>query len=224
MIKFCNLCHFPIIRINNSIYGVRCVRCFSTFVHRAMGVVLNEVKFTNDKEVKVHEFSQHGAIYQYLKKRFKHLSTSEYYEDTEPGAYKKGIQCQDVQQLTFDDSSFDLMTSTEVFEHVPDDTKGYQEIYRCLKKDGYFVFSVPMDGRQATVERAKIENGKLVHFMEPEYHQDHLRTEGILAFRNYGLDLKDKLERTGFSKVEMKLIEDKKYSIYPAKRIFVCKK
>ena len=52
--------------------------------------------------------------------------------------------CQDVQHLTFDDAEFDICTSTEVFEHVPDDIKGFKEIYRVLKDDGVFIFTVPI--------------------------------------------------------------------------------
>jgi SAM-dependent methyltransferase len=140
------------------------------------------------------------------------------------GEIVNGVQCQDVQQLSFANNTYDLFTSTEVFEHVPDDAKGFSEIYRCLKPGGYFVFTVPINEVPETVERAKIEKGEIVHMLEPEFHGDHMRSKGILAFRNYGLDIKQKLEKAGFRNVELHLIEDASKGIIPAKRVISCQK
>lgn len=222
MIRFCNLCKFPIVKINASVFGLRCIKCRSSFIHRAMGKVLDGIKL--DENAYVHEFSNHGAIYSYLRKRFKCLTTSEYFDNVASGEIVNGVQCQDVQQLSFANNTYDLFTSTEVFEHVPDDAKGFSEIYRCLKPDGYFVFTVPINEVPETVERAKIEKGEIVHMLEPEYHGDHMRSKGILAFRNYGLDIKQKLEKAGFRNVELHLIEDASKGIIPAKRVISCQK
>ena len=42
----------------------------------------------------------------------------------------------------YGDASFDLCTSTEVFEHMPDDLNGFSEIRRVLRPGGRFVFTV----------------------------------------------------------------------------------
>ena len=110
------------------------------------------------------------------------------------------MQCQDVQGLTFDDATFDLCTSTEVFEHVPDDRKGFSEIRRVLRPGGRFVFTVPLTQAAKTVERARLVDGKLQHLLEPEYHGDVIRGQGkVLCFRNYGRDILDRLRDSGFS-------------------------
>ncbi len=219
----CNLCGFPLIRINSTIFGLRCIKCRSTFIHRAMGDVLNSFSF--DPNLKVHEFSKHGAIFKYLSKCFPSLTYSEYYDDTPSGQFKAGVQCQDLQNLSFEDNKFDLMTSTEVFEHVPDDAKGYSEVLRCLKPNGYFIFTVPLNlGQSTTQQRAKIENGELVHILSPEYHGDHLRNKGILAFRNYGTDIKLLLESIGFAKVELRLIDKPALGIAPPKYVIIAQK
>ena len=220
--KFCNLCGFPLVRINSSVFGLRCIRCRFTFIHRALGEVLNDLKFHRD--LRVHEFSCHGAIYHYLRRHFKNLSVSEYFDDVDLGSFKDGVQCQDIQQLTFDSDSFDLMTSTEVFEHVPDDKKGFSEVLRCLKPHGYFIFTVPIVEVRETVQRARISDQQIIHILEPEYHGDHIRNQGILAFRNYGLDLKDLLLEVGFKNVELRLIENAGKGIFPAKRVVIAQK
>jgi SAM-dependent methyltransferase len=221
-LKLCNLCGFPIIKVNSTVFGTRCVRCQSTFIHRAMGKVINSLNV--DRDAKVHEFSQHGALWKYLKRNFRNLSSSEYYEDVIPGEYKQGVQCQDLQSLTFDDNSFGLVTSTEVFEHVPDDKRGFSEVLRVLTSGGLFVFSVPMSGSYKTVQRASIIDGQIVHLMEPEYHGDHLRRQGVLAFRNYGFDLKDFLKEIGFINVDIKLVQDTRRGIVPPVHIFTAEK
>jgi hypothetical protein len=43
-------------------------------------------------------------------------AASEYFNEVAPGAWRDGVQCQDVQRLTFADASFDVCTSTEVFD------------------------------------------------------------------------------------------------------------
>jgi ubiquinone/menaquinone biosynthesis C-methylase UbiE len=54
--------------------------------------------------------------------------------DEKLGERINGIFNQDVQHLTFSDASFDVVTSNQVFEHVPDDIKGYAECLRVLGK------------------------------------------------------------------------------------------
>ncbi len=219
--KRCNLCGFVVVKLYKGIFGTRCLFCTSTFIHRAVGVVLQEFNF--DKNISAYELSSRGALFRYLKKRYKDLTFSEYYDDVKPGEFRDGVQCQDVENLTYKNESFDLVTSTEVFEHVPDDLKGYKEMYRVLKKQGYFIFTVPLTDQQVTVERACIKDGKIVYFVPPEYHGDRIRGQGkVLAFRNYGMDIKDKLESVGF-KVNINMIHNYRYAITNA-RVIVCQK
>ena len=110
--------------------------------------------------------------------------------------------------MPYDDESFDLCTSTEVFEHVPDDLKGFREIHRVLKPGGLFLFTVPLSDRRKTVERARLNDGKLIFLEEPEYHDDHILGVGsVLCYRNYGLDIVDRLGRADFKDAEIILVK-----------------
>lgn len=60
--------------------------------------------------------------------------------------------------------------------------------------------------------------------LEPEYHGDHLRNKGILVFRNYGLDIKERLLNAGFEHVEIRRILDEKKGITPIKQVVIAKK
>ncbi|MBH0190418.1 MAG: methyltransferase domain-containing protein [Nitrospira sp.] len=154
----------------------------------------------------VYELSSRGPLFRYLTQHCDKLTCSEYFSDIAPGDYKEGVQCQDVQRLTFQNESFDICTSTEVFEHVPDDTKGFSEIYRVLKPNGVFVFTVPLAISEKTVQRAELDReGNVKYLLPPEYHGDPIRPhERILAFRNYGFDILDKLLLAGFKQAELR--------------------
>jgi SAM-dependent methyltransferase len=193
----CNLCRFPVLRLHPGDAGQRCLRCLSTFRHRAVGLVLARLGL--DPDAAVYELSSRGALCRHLRRTFAHVTVSELFDDVSPGRFRDGVQCQDVQRLTYADGSFDLVTSTEVFEHVPDDRGAFAEVHRVLRRGGFLVFTVPLLETGTTLERARIEDGAVVHLLAPEYHGDRLRgRRGVLAFRTYGPDILDRLRAAGF--------------------------
>lgn len=189
-----------LLRLSDDEMGVRCLRC------RGSAVSLSLVKALNSRipdlgGKQVYELSARGPLHRYLARRAGTLSCSEFFEGAVPGSVVGGVRCEDVQQLTFADALFDLCTCTEVFEHVPEDRRGFAEILRVLKPGGLFVFSVPLHDRDATRERARLRDGKVEHLMAPEYHGDHLSGAArVLSFRDYGRDIVDRLRAAGFSR------------------------
>lgn len=148
----------------------------------------------------VYEMSSRGPFFEYLRRRCKSLTFSEFYDDIKAGSFRDGVQCQDVQHLTYDSESFDLCTSTEVFEHVPDDFLGFRELSRVLRPGGMALLTVPITEPETTVERARIYHGKLEYLLEPTFHGDRIRGQGgVLCFRDYGPDIVGRLQKNGFS-------------------------
>jgi len=189
-----------LVRLQNSAIGVRCMRCRGSAIHLSIATVLEKV-LPRWSSPSVYELSARGSLLKLFNRSSIHLSCSEYFDGVPPGTWVDGVQCQDVQGLTYADATFDLCTSTEVFEHVPDDRKGFAEIHRVLKPGGCFVFTVPLSQEPRTVERAKLVNGEVVHILEPVYHGDRQRGyQGVLAYRDYGRDIIDRLLEAGFSK------------------------
>jgi len=139
-----------------------------------------------------------GQLAAHLRRRARSVATSEYFPGVAPGALHEGVRCEDVQRLTYADASFDLVTHTEVLEHVPDDARALAELLRVLRPAGVMLFTIPMHSGTRTVERAREREGVIEHLLEPVHHTDPLRPEGILAFRDYGRDILDRLRGAGF--------------------------
>lgn len=55
--------------------------------------------------------------------------------------FEKNIQ--DARNLKYPDNFFDVVASFDVFEHIKEDYRVINEVYRVLKKGGYLIFSVP---------------------------------------------------------------------------------
>src|SRR5690606_13728790 len=106
--------------------------------------------------------------------------------------------CQNVEQLTFLAASFDVCTSTEVFEHVEDDRAGFAEIHRVLRPGGCFVFTVPIDMQRDTIERTAMREGRRVDLLPRTYHADRYRGARVLCHRDYGRDVLYRLRSAGF--------------------------
>jgi len=154
--------------------------------HRLLWLYLkNETDFfTAEKRV------LHFAPEQCFLKRFKKLKNLDYTTtDLEsPIADVKADIC----KLPFDANSYDVIFCNHVLEHIPDDTKAMQELYRVLKPGGYGVFQIPQDlSREKTFEDDSILDKKERAKIFGQY--DHVRV--------YGLDYFDKLRSIGF-KVE----------------------
>lgn len=152
----------------------------------------------------VYELSSRGAFVRMLNQTPHHVTLSEYFPDTAIGTIIDGVQCQDVQNLSFPDEYFDVCTSLEVFEHVENDLQGFAEIFRVLKPGGFTVFTVPIDLNQKTIERTAWVDGQRQCILPPEYHSDKLRgNQRVFCYRNYGYDIINRLKQVGFKKVEI---------------------
>ena len=158
------------------------------------------------------EMSSRGPLFEFLKSHCRYLTVSEYFDGVLPGAFKDGVQCQDVHQLTYPDECFNICTSTEVFEHVADDLKGFAEIHRVLRPGSLFIFTVPLSNSVTTVQRAELVDGEIRHLLPPEYHSDLIRgEEKVLVYRDFGLDIAERLRQAGFSSARIMKVDDSEW-------------
>ena len=100
----------------------------------------------------------------------------------------------DIINLPFNDNSFDVIFCNHVLEHIQDDTKAMEELFRVMKKGGMGIFQVPQDlNRDVTFEDNSITNPKERAKIFGQY--DHVRV--------YGRDYFDKLRSIGFEVKEV---------------------
>lgn len=110
----------------------------------------------------------------------------------------------DILDLPFKDNSFDVVFCNHVLEHIEEDKKAMQELYRVLKPNGFGIFQVPQDvNLEKTYEDFSITapQDRAKHFGQ----YDHVRV--------YGKDYFDRLRQVGFTVNEIdytkKLPEEK---------------
>lgn len=144
-------------------------------------------------------------LYYFLKQAFNPaLIGSEFLGDTcELGGVHNGILNQDLTKLTFASGSFNSVLCFDVLEHVPDYEVAFTEIYRVLKGEGVFLFTVPfISNRYSNNTRATIDkDGTITHHQPALFHGDPLNQDGILCFQEFGWEMLDLLRKIGFSNV-----------------------
>ena len=154
--------------------------------HRLLWLYLQNESDFFSAEKKVLHFAPEQAFY----KRFRKMKNLDYVTTdlNSPLADVKANIC----DLPFKDNEFDAILCNHVLEHIQDDTKAMQELYRILKPGGYGVFQIPQDlNRATTFEDDSITDKKERAKIFGQY--DHVRI--------YGRDYFDKLRSVGF-KVE----------------------
>lgn len=188
-----------LVRLADDELAVRCARCGASAVHLSLGWAIR-TQLSGLRALRVCELSARGPLVAFLRRHARDVCLSEFREGAAPGSLHGDVRCEDVQGLSYADASFDLCTSTEVLEHVPDDARAFAELHRVLRPGGVLLFSVPLTQSDTTLERARLVDGELRHLQPPAYHGDPLRPgQGILCYRDYGRDLPRRLQAAGFS-------------------------
>lgn len=154
--------------------------------HRLMWLFLNDETnfFTSTKKLKV----LHIAPEQCFLGIFRKQKNLDYItSDLEsPIADVKADIC----DLPFQENEFDVVFCNHVLEHIPDDTKAMQELFRVMKKGGFGIFQIPQDlSIENTFEDNSITDKKKRAEIFGQY--DHVRV--------YGRDYFDKLRSIGFN-------------------------
>ncbi|MCP4051962.1 MAG: class I SAM-dependent methyltransferase [Mesoflavibacter sp.] len=183
--------------------------------HRLLWLYLkNETDFFTSNK-KVLHFAPEQAFY----KRFRQLKNLDYTTTDllSPLADVKADIC----DLPFEDNTYDVILCNHVLEHIPNDTKAMQELYRVLKPNGMAILQIPQDlNRETTFEDNTITDKKERAEIFGQY--DHVRI--------YGRDYFDKLRSIGFkveevdhtSKLSLEKID--KYRLAKGEIIPICYK
>lgn len=129
---------------------------------------------------------------------------------SEYGSKKSNIPSENLEQLSYNDHSFDLVLTSDTLEHVPDIRKALAEIRRVLKPGGRHVFTVPVIWNRVTNTRDN---------QEPSYHG--AGEPDYLVFSEFGHDIVNIIEECGF---RVKLFEVNVVNLNDVAGVFVATK
>lgn len=116
----------------------------------------------------------------------------------------------DIQDLPYNDSSYDIVLHSDTLEHIPDPIRALEECYRILKPGGYCIFTVPILIEKLTRNR----NG-----LPKSYHGSQSSSSSeLLVYNEFGVDVWKYALLAGFSVVSFFSLE------YPAAQSILCKK
>jgi len=151
--------------------------------HRLLWLYLRQETNFFTEYHKVLHFAPEQAFY----KRFRRMKNLEY-TTTDLNSPLADVKA-DICNLPFKDNSFDIVLCNHVLEHIPDDVKAMQELYRVMKVGGMGIFQIPQDlSRETTFEDNSITDKKERAKIFGQY--DHVRV--------YGKDYFNKLRGIGF--------------------------
>jgi SAM-dependent methyltransferase len=169
--------------------NAKCPICNSLERHRQLYFILKE-KANFDTSKSLLHFAPERCLKQFLEKEsnLKYM-TSHYGEDVTSDFHF------DIRAIDAKDDTFDYIICSHVLEHIDQDILAMQEMKRVLSQGGIAFIQVPIwpSEKHPTYENFDItdEGDRIIHFGQ----FDHVRI--------YGLDVLQRLQQAGFSKVEV---------------------
>ena len=189
-----------------------CDGCGSIPRERAFFSVI-EMLYPNWRDLHIHETSPAmRAASLKLSTECKHYSYSYYNEEMIRGAIHsaQGYRCEDIEQMTFGDETFDLFLSQDVFEHIFNPDRAIKEIARILKIGGAYIMTVPIVMKATeSRRRASIDStGNIIYTLEAQYHGNPLDKRGSLVTIDWGYNILDYLSYYSSLRCNMVYIDD----------------
>ena len=183
--------------------------------HRLLWLYLKNETTLFEQELKVLHFAPEQAFY----KRFREMKNLDYVT-TDLNSPLADVKA-DICNLPFSNNSFDFILCNHVLEHIPDDKKAMQELFRILKPGGTAIVQIPQDlSREKTFQDDSITDPKERAQIFGQY--DHVRV--------YGRDYFDRLRDIGFEVEEVEYTKNfstaeiDTYRLADGEIIPVCKK
>jgi SAM-dependent methyltransferase len=221
--RYCPVCRSWVRKFKP--YGVnqrvdaQCPVCKSLERHRFVWIYFREQTQLFDRQPK---HMLHFAPEPEFERRFKKIPALDYVtaDLLNPHAMLK----MDICQMDCPDESFDIIYCSHVLEHVQDDRKAIEEIFRILKRNGLAVILVPITADKTVEDPSVTDPHEREHLFG---QQDHLR--------RYGADFLDRLTESRFtvsvvyvsdlfSKTKIKKmglsgIDEKKMPVYVCRKV-----
>lgn len=218
----CNLCGTKqtFVKEHRSLReGYRCHKCKASLRYRGQvdGILkafgndqyqdlANLSQDANFRTLSIYEPGVIGPFRKYFA-NFSNYFNSYFWSDVPLGDYQDGLQCQNLESLTYEDNKFDLIITSDIFEHIRHPWNAFQEIWRVLKPGGYHILSIPaqIPMRSETLYRVDTSGDEDIFLVEKRYHSAPRPGGGrdeCLVYVDFGQDIIERLVNIGY-KVEL---------------------
>lgn len=176
---------------------------------RVLRRVLNFGDFGRIKSAKyILNAEASGGLHDCLRHNVNYLSCEYFGRGYKSGDMVDGVLNVDLASSHFDENTFDIVMTSDVFEHIPEPYVAFKEVRRILKPGGVHIFTVPFYQTSYFDEkRAEIADGEVIYHMESIYHLDPLNPDGILVYNIFSLEMLLKLAQLGFHTTMHKLYD-----------------
>jgi SAM-dependent methyltransferase len=145
-----------------------CPKCGSYERHRLQYLVIKHCfESSVSREIRMLHFAPEEFLRRIFSRQFAKYETAD--------LFMEGVDHKvDIQELPFEDASYDLVFASHVLEHIRDDRRAIKEIHRILRPGGRAVLAVPI----------VCEN--TIEYSEPSpYEAGHVRAPGTDYFEKY---------------------------------------
>jgi hypothetical protein len=141
-----------------------------------------------------------------LGKKFRNLGIYTYHTSDFEAEFPADFEY-DLTNIAVSDAEYDIIICYHVLEHIPDDAKAMQELYRVLRKGGKVLIQTPFQAGEIYEDFSiTTPEGRLQHFGQA----DHVRIYSVQG-------LKARLEKVGFKLAIMEYKESEKDAYFGLK-------
>ncbi|MEM7186349.1 MAG: methyltransferase domain-containing protein [Bacteroidota bacterium] len=193
----------------------QCSNCGSIPRERALMLTIKD-KYPNWEDLTIHESSPgnrgHSLL---LRSRVSDYTETQFFTSAPLGSMVNGVRNENLEEQTFEDSTFDLVVTSDVMEHVYHPEKAFKEIDRTLKAGGAHIFSVPIINRHQPTQRWATlgDDGQPNFLFEPEWHGNPIDDKGSPVTMHWGFDIVDFIREQTGAQSEIVYLDDLRYGI-----------
>jgi len=185
---------------------LECPLCKMNNRQRLVTTIIEQL-LINAKIQNIYFMEQVTPIFIYFKNLLnnRNIIGSEYFGDRfKSGKIYSGVRHEDVEKLSFNNNSIDLIVSNDVFEHVPNPKIAFKESFRVLRKNGIMIFTIPFHSNKSkSVTRAKFSDNTLNFVLPKIFHGNPVSKDGSLVFTDFGWDVLSLVKNAGFAAVNV---------------------
>jgi GT2 family glycosyltransferase/glycosyltransferase involved in cell wall biosynthesis/SAM-dependent methyltransferase len=187
-----------------------CDKCHSLPRERALMYVLH-TRRPNWRKLRIHESSpENRGVSAKLRAECEQYTPSQFDPATPSGTWEamRQYRSEDLEHQSFPSEHFDIVITQDVFEHIFDVRKAFQEIQRTLRPGGVHILTTPLV-RAGSVSRPRAVRDEvgIRHLLPAEYHGNPMSPAGSLVTWDWGYDLEELIHDWTGDNVERIAIE-----------------